>query len=860
MKQHATLDQGKTLMQLLALVLVGQAAAMLVTELVLDDLAGWAEEVADIALASLLILPLLWWGTGAHRSAHPLARLAHLALVIVLAQCVAIGLTFVIDPGAEGELAEEMVDLAASALVTTPLLWLTLGIERSGGGDTPARLGSGASPHRRMRWVLHGTLAAMALLFGVGLTIAWQGEQRRDGENEIVALAERQGEAWHALDEALDHAQPALVAPALAKALDIGAALEPKIAEELAEESEQHTPEAVAALRAWQTGFLAWRDAARRGPGAPALSHAAVHENLALSDRLLAAARGMRNQHADETIESLARVCVLGAVALLALGLGVVEPLTRRVRGVHERLARQAADFERLALVAESTANAVLIVNRDATLAWANAALQRMTGRGPQQTLGAPAIEALQPDAQAREDWAALLLQLEVGNSVRRTLACHHADGRRLWIDADLQPRWGEAGAIDGFLVVATDVTESVSQRERLRALLDALPAGVVELDAQGRVVEANRAAQRSFDRSRAQLLRQPITGPGWRWLADDMKPFDEQRLPTTLALRAGLSLRGVNLAVSTPDDELRWLLMNCEPLADAGALACFVDVTEQRAERTMLRVALDANRIGTWEWRLDVGEWAWSEQACAQIGYSRAELAPMLAHWRDRIHPDDRPRVRTLLRSHFEDATQAFDTELRIRHRDGHWVWIHVAGAVVERTPLGKARRMVGIHVDISARMQQAEAARLSALTDTLTGLHNRGALVERLQRAIERRLDDPASHFALLFLDLDRFKQVNDTLGHSAGDEMLRIVAQRLRAELRPADEVSRLESSVTAARLGGDEFVIALDGLRSARRRRRRGRARAARLQPALPPGRARGLDVGQHRRGDLRVGPC
>jgi diguanylate cyclase (GGDEF)-like protein/PAS domain S-box-containing protein len=809
--------------RLLALVLLTQAAALVLSEIFFDDVEGWHEEAVDIALASLLLLPALIWLVRRNHGGSAWSVAPRLALIVALAQAVAMGFSFVFEPEGVSQLAEELVDLAVSGLVTAPLLWLAIGPGEFGvpEDDVNQRLGTGDSPHRRLRWSSHGTLAALGLLFGVSFWLATRGDAERDAETAAIYEAAAQLDAWQLVDKLVVGGDRSAIDSGLSLVLDGAATLEPRMARLVAEQGDgHHGPEDRAALMAWQADAAQWRAAHRTGNHLRAIdAPGRLQRSLEVNRTLVTTLRKMRDEHADETVEALGRMAVLGMALLLALSLAVVEPMARRERDVHRRLSRQSADFERLAIVAETTSNAVLILDREGRLLWANVALQRLTGRPLSQTLGEPAVDALAPDEEARVDWHLLLAQLAAGHSARRTLPCHHADGSRVWVDADLQPRWGENGAIEGVIVVAADVTLLTTQRERLRALLDTLPAGVVELDEHGRVSNANRAAQRILARPMAQLRSQTLTGESWRWVGEDLKLSATDKLPTERTLREGLSLHGFNLGVGTPTGDTRWLLMNTEPMAGGGVLACFVDMTDQRTQRTMLRVALDTNGIGTWDWRLDSGDWEWSDNACRQVGFSRAEFEPLLANWRERIHPEDKPRVRALLRAHYDDPQAVpFDTELRILHREGHWVWVHVCGAVVERTGAGRAKRMVGIHVDISARMEQAEQSRVASLTDSLTKLHNRAALVQRLRVAIEQREADPSKHFALLFLDLDRFKQINDTLGHTAGDEMLRVVAQRLRTELRPADELARFESEVTAARLGGDEFVIALRGLRS------------------------------------------
>jgi diguanylate cyclase (GGDEF)-like protein len=145
---------------------------------------------------------------------------------------------------------------------------------------------------------------------------------------------------------------------------------------------------------------------------------------------------------------------------------------------------------------------------------------------------------------------------------------------------------------------------------------------------------------------------------------------------------------------------------------------------------------------------------------------------------------------------------------EYRVRAGQHGWRWLLTRGRVTERDPdTGRAVRMVGTNVDITDRKRMEEALHSVASTDALTGLANRVALSDRIRLAIARSRRN-ATAFALLYLDIDRFKQVNDSLGHSAGDKLLVQFAMRLRACVRASDSV---------ARLGGDEFVVLLDDLK-------------------------------------------
>jgi diguanylate cyclase (GGDEF)-like protein/PAS domain S-box-containing protein len=155
---------------------------------------------------------------------------------------------------------------------------------------------------------------------------------------------------------------------------------------------------------------------------------------------------------------------------------------------------------------------------------------------------------------------------------------------------------------------------------------------------------------------------------------------------------------------------------------------------------------------------------------------------------------------------------------EMLLRARDGREFWVDA-----DMQPLhdegGVLCGYVTLAADITERRLLQEQLRHTARTDALTGLPNRAVVLDRLQRAINHAHRHPGYGFAVLFMDFDRFKQVNDTLGHSAGDALLQQIARRIEDSLRPGDAVARIESQLqTAARIGGDEFVVVLEGLRS------------------------------------------
>ena len=223
-----------------------------------------------------------------------------------------------------------------------------------------------------------------------------------------------------------------------------------------------------------------------------------------------------------------------------------------------------------------------------------------------------------------------------------------------------------------------------------------------------------------------------------------------------------------------------------------------------EAAERVDL--ALAGASIGLWDWHIASGRRSVDARACAILGYTSGEQETMDPEGMGPVHPEDRDALHVILERHLHGATPDFEAEFRMRHRNGHWVWVQSRGKVVERGANGQPVRMVGTRSDISARKQaEADIAHL-AFYDGLTNLPNRRLLMDRLGHALTK-CERNGGYGAVLFIDLDDFKLLNDTRGHDTGDRLLEMVAFRLQQVTRDID---------TVARLGGDEFVLLLEDL--------------------------------------------
>jgi diguanylate cyclase (GGDEF)-like protein/PAS domain S-box-containing protein len=220
--------------------------------------------------------------------------------------------------------------------------------------------------------------------------------------------------------------------------------------------------------------------------------------------------------------------------------------------------------------------------------------------------------------------------------------------------------------------------------------------------------------------------------------------------------------------------------------------------------------VAAQGANDGLWDWNLKTGRVYYSPRWKSMLRYSGDEIKDEPEEWLGRIHPDDQAQVRLDLDAHLAGASPHFESEHRIRDKHGDFLFVLSRGLVV-RDPQGRPMRLAGSQTDITSRKRTEEQILHDALHDSLTGLPNRNLFLDRLGQAVARRRRHENYHFAVLFLDLDRFKLVNDSLGHLAGDQLLVALAQRLMPWVRSED---------TTARLGGDEFAILLDDIQDAR----------------------------------------
>ncbi len=346
---------------------------------------------------------------------------------------------------------------------------------------------------------------------------------------------------------------------------------------------------------------------------------------------------------------------------------------------------------------------------------------------------------------------------------------------------------------------------------QAVRAIND----GIFVSDLDNRLIFVNETLCRVYGFDEAEVLGQPCD---LLW-----DPDAEHELPPTRAdsFPAG-GEQGECIHRRKDGESFPVLLSRSAILDGQGSVQAVVGTSRDVTERKRNEKALEESREryalaaagandGLWDWDLRTGAVYYSPRWKLTLGYGVEEIGDAPDSWFDLVHPDDQALLRAQIDAHFNGKTPQFENEHRMRTKSGEYRWVHTRGLAV-RDGNDTVLRMAGSQLDITGRKRAEAQLSYAALHDALTSLPNRALFMDRLAHAVQRAVRKPDEGFAVIFLDLDRFKVVNDSLGHAAGDQLLAGVARRLESCLRESD---------TVARLGGDEFVILLEDLDEDRR---------------------------------------
>jgi len=383
-----------------------------------------------------------------------------------------------------------------------------------------------------------------------------------------------------------------------------------------------------------------------------------------------------------------------------------------------------------------------------------------------------------------------------------------HCDGRIL--ERQVAPL-GDAGIPGAVVARWRDVTRQrvaeralVQLRARTEAVFDHALNAILLTDDQGRYLDANAAACTLLDRSRDELLRLTVA---------EVTGLDAEQFSAVWAdfLRQG---KANGLVALTRKDSSRPVarfssVANIQPGVHLSILSDVSDevrIRQRELETTaqMDMAMVDADIVF---WRVDLAaddiSSANPQWLARSLGYAPGEIAPGLRAWDELVHPDDAASRHESWRAHVQGRSAAYESEFRLRHKDGQWRWMLARGRAIERDANGRALLVVGSRVDITRRKQAEQVLEQQAFTDSLTGTLTRRRFLELADVEVSRGLRH-GQPVALLMVDLDHFKSVNDRHGHAGGDAVLQDFVKTARAVIRGSDLLGRV---------GGEEFAALL-----------------------------------------------
>jgi diguanylate cyclase (GGDEF)-like protein/PAS domain S-box-containing protein len=475
---------------------------------------------------------------------------------------------------------------------------------------------------------------------------------------------------------------------------------------------------------------------------------------------------------------------------------------------------------ERFRALAHNASDIVTLLEANGLIRYQSPSVERILGYQPEEMLGKNAFDYVHPEDRARVQsrFAEGLAGADLRPSAEYRF--RHKDGSWRYLES-VGSNLLDDPKVGGFVVNSRDVSERVRAEKRLQQAESRYRSLVERMPAVTYIQEIGSPDSAMYMSPQIEALTgyspEECKDPDLRW--GMVHPDDRKRLQAEdeRTLTPG-EVYTTEYRTVHRDGHTVWVRNEAVVVADEADGSRYwqgfmLNITERkRAEEALRRSeaslaeAQRIARLGSWEWDLETGEMWWSDEAYRIYGFEPDEVSPTLDLVVELCHPEDRHLLRAILDcASYKD--EPIDFEHRIVRADGEMRWIHRRGEVV-REERGAALRVIGTIHDITRQKALEERLQYQAFHDPLTDLPNRRLFMDRLTGAFKRTRKE--HKIAVLFMDLDDFKVVNDSLGHEVGDQLLLAVGQRLKGCLRRGEVV---------ARLGGDEFTLLLEGISSA-----------------------------------------
>jgi diguanylate cyclase (GGDEF)-like protein/PAS domain S-box-containing protein len=505
---------------------------------------------------------------------------------------------------------------------------------------------------------------------------------------------------------------------------------------------------------------------------------------------------------------ALSLFVVLFAAAIQGLIFLAVRTVHRHetVREELERAGRE--QVRRFTTLADRAPIGIFETDRDGKLKYVNSRWGEITGMSDSGYIGGGRMVHSDERASIRAAWAAAA---DGGRDFREEFRYVRPDGEVRWISAHATALRDQEGAVTGFIGSVLDVTDRRESEQRTASIVGRIAEAVSVIGPDGAHLHVNEAARAILDDLRERYADGPVGEVKWGALDGDGEPIGNEQLPVEITRTSGVEVDERVVGFPRAGGDIRWLRISTRRLSDEGppyaVVASFTDITAQRESAARLaeaqkrfELAFQHAPIGVCLVGLDGRLLRVNSALCEMFGYGEEEL--LASTFQELTEPEDLgPDLRQLNRL-LAGEIGTYQMEKRYSHKDGSQVWALLSVSLV-RDEGDEPLYFISQILDVSERKRLEGELRRMAEHDPLTGLSNRRVLGAELSRQVarDRRY---GSQSALLLVDLDRFKEINDEWGHAAGDRVLQAVAQALCERVRHTDLV---------ARLGGDEFAVLL-----------------------------------------------